>query len=281
MKDSEKTRSSTTECVLTTSIWRHQHRLSCCMHAPAHYVLGIRETLVALVVRRVPKSDVLRRSRFVSCVRTQGHMTACLFVLTCLHVECTNKNLGNERVTTFVRKVRKFMKREDIPEARWCLEWPRDVFICYADIHTCVRAHENLPNSLTKGAFLGSPQNRWTSIFKHADGHDGSWSYLKLQCLCARLQIGVVKTYSDVNSWPSRSPSSEHPLLPSLRTHFLRSVGRGMEMTLPHILSLEFTKNYSSFNTENYSSLYLPPLVIQSGGSNLGCSARLPSAFRQ
>ena len=27
---------------------------------------------------------------------------------------------------------------------------------------------------------------------------------------------------------------------------------------------------------KNYSSLYLPPLVIQSGGSNLGCSARLP-----
>jgi len=64
----------------------------------------------------------------------------------------------------------------------------------------------------------------------------------------------------------------EHPLLPSLRTHFLRRVGRGMEMTLPHTLSLESTTNYSSFNTKNYSSLYLPPLM-QSGGSNLGDSS--------
>ena len=101
-KDSEKARSSTTECVLTTSIRRHQHRLSCCMHAPARYVLGIRETLAARVVRRVQQSAFLRRSRFVSCVRTKCHMTACLFVRVCLHVSCTNKNLANERVTTFL-----------------------------------------------------------------------------------------------------------------------------------------------------------------------------------
>ncbi len=50
IKDNEKARSSTTECVLTTSIWRHQHRLSCCIHAPARYVLGIRETLAGRVV---------------------------------------------------------------------------------------------------------------------------------------------------------------------------------------------------------------------------------------
>ncbi len=80
-KDSEKARISTTECVLTTSIWRHQHRLSCCIHAPARYVLGIRETLAARVVRRVQQSVFLRRFRFVSCVRTQVHMTSCLFVL--------------------------------------------------------------------------------------------------------------------------------------------------------------------------------------------------------
>jgi len=48
-----------------------------------------------------------------------------------------------------------------------------------------------------------------------------------------------------------------------------------MKMTLPHTLSLESTKNYSSLHTNNYSSLYLPPLVIQSGGSNFRCSASL------
>jgi hypothetical protein len=119
MKDSEKTRSSTTECVLTTSICRHQHRLSCGMHAPSRYVLGFRETLVTRVVRRVQQRTFLRRSRFVSCVRTQAHMTACLFVRVCLHVACTNKNLVNDRVTTFLThtsscSVRTFLKQDGV-----------------------------------------------------------------------------------------------------------------------------------------------------------------------
>jgi hypothetical protein len=102
-----------------------------------------------------------------------------------------------------------------------------------------------------------------------------SWAYLKLQCLCARIRISVVKTHSDVNSWPSRSPSCEHPLLPCLHTHFLRNVGLGREMTLQHTWSLESTKNYSSLSTENYSSLYHPSIVKLTGGSNLGCSVSL------
>ena len=86
MKDSEKVRSSTTECVLTTSIWRHQHRLSCCMHAPTRYVLGIRETLAALVVRRVPKKRFAPQIslRFLcahassyDCMPFCSHMSAC------------------------------------------------------------------------------------------------------------------------------------------------------------------------------------------------------------
>ena len=60
----------------------------------------IRETLASLVVRRVRKRVLLRRSRFVSCVRAQVHMTVCLFFLICLYVACTNKNLVNGRVTT-------------------------------------------------------------------------------------------------------------------------------------------------------------------------------------
>jgi hypothetical protein len=36
-----------------------------------------------------------------------------------------------------------------------------------------VRAHETQPNSLSKGAFWGSPQNSWTCSFKNADAHDG------------------------------------------------------------------------------------------------------------
>ena len=40
-----------------------------------------------------------------------------------------------------------------IPEVRWCLEWPTDIFICHTDIWTCVCAHEKQSNDLTKGVF--------------------------------------------------------------------------------------------------------------------------------
>ena len=49
--------------------------------------LGIRDTMIPLVVRRVQKSVFLLRSRFVSCVRTEVHMTAYLFVRICLYVD--------------------------------------------------------------------------------------------------------------------------------------------------------------------------------------------------
>jgi len=258
---------SETKCFPTTSIGRQQHRLSCCMHVQSRYVLGIRETLAALVVWRVQKNAFLRRSRFVSCVRTQVHMTVCLFVLICLHVTCTNKNLGNERVTTFLThasswSVRTFLKQDGVSN-------DPETFSYVMKIWKCVRAHETQPNNLTKG-LTGEPMDL---PFQGRRCTWRSWAYLKLQCLCSRLRIGVVKTHSDVNPWPSRPPSSEHPLLPWFPRPFLENVRRRMEMTLPHTLSLESTKNYSSLNTKNYSSLYLPPLVIQSGGSNLGCSA--------
>jgi hypothetical protein len=75
------------------------------------------------VVWRVQKNAFLRRSRFVSCVHTQVHMTVCLFDLTCLHVTCTNKNLDNERVTTFLTytsswSVRTFLNQDGVSNDR-------------------------------------------------------------------------------------------------------------------------------------------------------------------
>jgi hypothetical protein len=90
------------------------------MHVQDRYVLDIRETLTALVVRRVQKNTFLWRSRFVSCVHTQVYMTTCLFVLiVCLHVTYTNKNLDNNRVTTFLThssswRVRTFLKQDGV-----------------------------------------------------------------------------------------------------------------------------------------------------------------------
>ena len=119
MKDSEKARSSTTECVLTTSIWRHQHRLSCYIHAPARYVLGIRETLAARVVRRVQQSAFLRRSRFVSCLRTQVHATSCFY---CSHMSACGMQAyaTGQRASFDLPDARKFMTRLRLPGTLLC-----------------------------------------------------------------------------------------------------------------------------------------------------------------
>ncbi len=77
------------KCVLIPLFWKSISR------SFVHYVLGIRETLAALVVWRVQKNVFLRRSRFVSCVHTEVHVTVCLFDRICLYVTCTKKNLGN------------------------------------------------------------------------------------------------------------------------------------------------------------------------------------------
>jgi hypothetical protein len=171
MKDNEKARSSTTECVLTTSIWRHQHRLSCCIHAPARYVLGIHETFATRVVRRVQQSAFLRRSRFVSCVGTKVHMNACLFDLGCLYVTYTNKNLGNERVTTFITdasswNVCTFLQQDSVSN-------DPETFSYVMKIYERVCAHTKTSQIALQRVFLGSPQNSWTYSFKHADTHDG------------------------------------------------------------------------------------------------------------
>jgi hypothetical protein len=72
-----------------------------------------------------------------------------------------------------------------------------------------VRARTRKPaKSPYKGSFFGLSAEQLDLQFQGRRCTWRSWSYLKLQCLCCRLRIGVVKTHSDVNSWPSRSPSS-------------------------------------------------------------------------
>jgi hypothetical protein len=52
-------------------------------------------------------------------------------------------------------------------------------------------------------------------------------------------RIGVVKTHSDANSWNSRFPSSEHPLLPCPRAHFLRGDVDGNDFTTHLVFEVE------------------------------------------
>jgi hypothetical protein len=120
--------------------------------------------------------------------------------------------------------------------------------------YECACAHTKPSQITLQRGFLGLTTEQLDLPFQGRRCTWRSWAYLKLQCLCSRLRIGVVKTHSDVNSWSSRSPSSEHPLLPCLPAHFLRNVERGRKW-LYNTLSLECTKNYSSLNTKKYSSL--------------------------
>ena len=115
--------------------------------------LGIRETLAALVMRRVQKSALLRRSRFVSCVCTQVHMTACPFVLTCLHVACTDKNLGNARLTTFLThagssSVRTFLKQD-------CVSNDPETFSCLMPTYERACAHTKASQITRETRFFG------------------------------------------------------------------------------------------------------------------------------
>ena len=63
---------------------------------------GLRESAVALVVRRARKGAFVRRYRCISCVRTEVHMLTCLFVHIFLHMTYTNVVLRNIRITTFL-----------------------------------------------------------------------------------------------------------------------------------------------------------------------------------
>jgi len=146
------------------------------------------------------------------------------------------------------------MKRAHIPEARWCLEWPRDVFICYEDIWTCVHTHENHPNILTKGAFLDSPQNSWTCSFKDTDAHDSpgrTWN-------CSVCALGYESVLlKHIQMLTPGLLALLHVNIPSCLPSASISWEASVEgKWLYNTLSLESMKNYSSLSTKNYSSLY-------------------------
>jgi hypothetical protein len=58
-----------------------------------------------------------------------------------------------------------------------------------------------------------------TSVFFYPASEPSKYPIV-LDCESRRFRLGVVKTLF-FHSWSSPSPSSEHPLLPYLHTHFL------------------------------------------------------------
>jgi hypothetical protein len=86
------------------------------------------------------------------------------------------------------------MKRVCIPEERWCLEWPIDVFMS-----TWMKIYE-LSYTITKDIqivrqkfFFGSPQTIWTVVENTS------------------IHMTVTEPHSDANWYPCLSPLSEHP----------------------------------------------------------------------
>jgi hypothetical protein len=148
MKEKEKTRSSTTEGVVTTTSRRQDHRLSCYTHTQTRSTVfrqetrsqtfmlhthpnplncvSTCETLVAAVVWRVRKSDFVRRSRFLSCKVSCGctQVTSsndCVFLFTCVFMWHTPMKtwLTNRYDLPYSYK---FKKCVGIPASKWFLE---------------------------------------------------------------------------------------------------------------------------------------------------------------
>jgi hypothetical protein len=200
---------------------------------------------------------------FLVCARKFIWLHAFLFSFVCMwHVACTNKNLDNDRVTIFLTyasswSVRTFLKEDGVSN-------DPETFSYVMKKYDRACADTRTSQIVWQRGFFGLTTEQLDFQFQVRRCTWRSWKYLKLQCLCVRLRIGVVKTHSDVNSWPSHSPSSEHPLRPCLRTHFLRSVGGGREMTLQHTLSLEST--IITLPSVQKLLFFVPPTHCQTNG---------------
>jgi hypothetical protein len=127
------------------------------MHAQARYVLrhpwnARRTGRTTSPKKRFAPEISLRllcvRASSYDCMPFCSHMSAC----------------GMQRASYDLTHASKFMTRAHIPAARWCLEWPWDVFMSHADIWTCVRAHESQPNSPTKAIFWTHHRIAWTAV---------------------------------------------------------------------------------------------------------------------
>jgi hypothetical protein len=142
-----------------------------------------------------------------------------------------------------------------IPEGRWCLEWPRDVFICHEDIWTYLNSHEIQSNSPTKG-FFWTPQNNWTSSINLTDTHDGvgrTWNYSV--CVIDSV-LSIVKTHIQMLT-------PDHLTL-TISFWDLRTWNGKWLYHTDWVWKLK--KLLLFYQYQKILSFVLPPLVIQMGG---------------
>jgi hypothetical protein len=170
--------------------------------------LGIRETFDVLVVWRVQKSFFFRRSRFVSCVRTKVHMSS-YELRPSLHTE--------------------FHEVCAHSWSRWCLEWPRDVFMSLGHSR-----HHLDPMHMTVSEVIETTVIVHQTPTRYTDAHDGLGSDWN-QSDCTPDSDSVLLTPGLLTLLHLNDPSLRVSVPISLEWW-------ENKMTLPHTLSLESTK---------------------------------------
>ena len=144
-------------------------------------------------------------------------MSGYLFVLTCMHVTCSNKILATSQLRpplwTWGRAVsaRPRSKMGHTSAGNMRMSVKKDILLRAST--------RNAAKSQDKGLVVGvharpAGLRLWTRRTTWR-----AWAYVKLQSLCARLRVGDVSTHSGVNSWPFRYRAREQPLLACLRAH--------------------------------------------------------------
>ena len=114
------------------------------------------------------------------------------------------------------------MKRVYIPEARWCLEWPRNVFMSQEYIWSCVRQHENQTNNPTRSLFVGSSKRQWGGSFTHCATYNGCGRACNMKVFVLGSELMWWQHILMSNSWPSRCPSCDNPVRPCFHSVFRR-----------------------------------------------------------
>jgi hypothetical protein len=244
MKDSEKARSWTTKCVLTTSICRQQHRLSCCKYTQAHYVLVIRETLAHWSWDESEKtrfsgdlaSFLVYARKFIwlhaflfpyvymwnAPIRTWTTSELRPSLLTKVHEACAHS--WNKMVSRMTQR-------------RFHMSWR------YMNVRSRTRKYPY------KGVFLDSRENSWTCTFKDADWRDGPGRTWKCS-VCALDYKSVLSKH--IQMLTPGILTFLHLNMPSylVSSPFLKR-RTWMTMSLQHGLSSERSKNYSSSIQKN------------------------------
>ncbi len=82
------------------------------------------------------------------------------------------------------------------------------------DIWTSVHTHDSQPNNPTKTPFVGSSHGQWDVSFTYSATHNRIGREYNVNVCVLGSDLMWLKHILMSNSWPSRCPSCDQPLLP-------------------------------------------------------------------